>query len=63
MKIKQKDMFCLICDDSKFAPKDITNRLICGIYATRKEAQVVSKEIKDCLCLHSIKKCTVTVEI
>lgn len=57
------EYYAIICDDSKYTPKKMkANKLICGVYSTRKEAVEAEKEIKDCMCPHVIKKCSVTIQ-
>lgn len=60
MRLKAKDFYALICDDSKYSKGQKAEKMLCGIYASKKEAQNAAKEIKDCLCKHYIKKGNVT---
>lgn len=61
-RVQGQDFYALICDDSKFTDKaDVVNEMLCGVYASRKEAQEVAKEVADCVCGHYIKKCDVTI--
>jgi len=62
-------MYALICDDSKYVDlptqvgKDqLATKMICGVYSEKAEAEEASKHIEDCLCVHHIKRCKVTVE-
>lgn len=60
MKIKgSDDYYVLLCDcgNSRKHP------MICGVLASRKEAQDLAEEVKGCESKHTIKKCKVTVEI
>lgn len=59
MKLQAKNYFALLCDSGK-TKKD---QLICGVYASRKEAREVAKEIKSCPAKHLIKKCKIAVEV
>lgn len=53
----------LLCDEwSTFRIKK-ENPMICGVYPSLKEARAVAKAVKDCPCKHSVKKCTVSVEV
>ncbi len=69
MKLKRNDFYALICDDwwlrTKKERKDKTKRdpMLCGVFASKKEAQEADKEIKGCYGKHYIKKCKVQVEI
>jgi len=63
MKLTAKDFWVLICDDSKYAIKGKkVNRMVCGVFASKKEAQEVFDTVKECLCKHYIKRCMVTVK-
>ena len=59
MKIKGKDFYALLCNCSKYGDKDL---FLCGVYATRKEAEVAAKEAEGCPAKHSIRKCSVEIE-
>jgi hypothetical protein len=59
-KASSKDMYALLCDDSQYNPK--YDPMICGIYASRKEAQEVANEIKECVLKHVIKKVSVSIK-
>ena len=64
MRLKRKDFWALICDDWKYRRRDKGAKrdpMLCGVYSSKKEAQEVQEEIKDCLCTHTIKKCEVEV--
>lgn len=65
-KIKAEgDYYALLCYTSKWEPKYISRKyppLICGVFASRKEARACEKEIKDCVAVHRIVKCSVTIE-
>ena len=37
--------------------------LICGVYPSKKEAQKVAEEVKDCPAKHSIKKCKIKITL
>lgn len=50
--------YAIVCSDRNFAPQKVKNEMICGIYASLKEAREAAKEIKDCPCRHSIVKGT-----
>ncbi len=58
--MKIKNYYAIICDCSE---GDHDDQLICGIYASKKEAQDVANEIKDCPAPHYIKKCDAIVTI
>ncbi len=61
MKIKGQDIYyALLCDCSEKGRKDL---LLCGVYASKREAQEANKGVKDCVAKHLIKKCKVTIEI
>jgi len=63
MKIKSgHSYYVLICSDDKFVPRGKECKIICGVYSTRKEAEECKEAIKDCVCRHYIRKCSVTVE-
>lgn len=63
MKLTTKDFFVLLCDDRKYrSKKEKRDPMICGVYASKKEAQDCAEEIKDCVLDHYIKQCKVTVE-
>jgi len=65
MKYTSKTMYALICDDSKYWPKEkrkTLEPLLCGVYGSRKEAHAASAEVKDCLCKHYVKRVKVTCE-
>lgn len=53
--------YVVICDDMKYG-NPIFDPLICGVFASYKEAKEMAKGIKDCMCSHTIKKVRVTVE-
>ena len=36
---------------------------ICGVYPSNKAAREVAKQVKDCPCKHSIKKCNVKITL
>lgn len=55
----EKSYWALLCD----CGVKPDNFLICGVYASRKEAQEVNKEIKDCPAKHYIKRCKVEIKI
>ena len=66
MKIKGVGTYyVLICDDSKYVMnRDVpAQKLICGVYASMKEAKKNAHDVKDCPCKHTIKRCKVTVEV
>lgn len=51
-----KNYYALLCDcsvDGKL--------LICGVYASRKEAKEVAEKIRDCKAKHKIVKCSVKI--
>lgn len=57
--------YALLCDTSKYEPKYVSKKyppLICGVFASRKEARACEKEIKDCPAVHRIVKCSVTID-
>jgi len=56
--IKFKDCYAIVCSDENFAPKSKKNRMICGIYASKKEAGEAEKDIGGCVCKHTIVKGT-----
>ncbi len=59
MKIKGQNIYyALLCDCSEKGRKDL---LLCGVYASKREAQKANKG--DCPAKHLIKKCKVTIEI
>lgn len=41
-------------------PKD---PMVCGVFASKREAEELAKEIKGCPSRHSIKKCTVEIKL
>lgn len=45
------------CDEDKNKP------MICGIYPSKKEAEEVNKDVKDCFAEHKIKRCKVEIII
>ena len=51
MTYSGKNYYALIC-----------HTMICGVYASRKEANEVAKEVKDCGEKHKIIKCEVSVK-
>ena len=51
------DYYALLCDVSKSEGKF----LLCGVYASKKEAQEVAKEVEDCPARHFIRKVEVEV--
>ena len=59
MKIKGKDYWVLLCDCGAGKNKF----MICGVLASKKEAQELNKGIKDCPAKHLIKKCKIEVDI
>jgi len=59
MKLKAKNYYALLCDCSAKGKKDM---LICGVYASRKEAKEVADEIKKCPAKHYIKKANIQIE-
>jgi hypothetical protein len=59
MKLKGKNYFALICDSG--IGKD--RFLICGVYGSKKEAQEVNEDIKDCPAKHSIKECDIEISL
>lgn len=60
MKITRKNYYVLFCDDSKYNKKfDLAeDGLVYGVYSSLREARNVGKDIKDCLCKHYIKRCS-----
>ena len=57
-------MYALLCDSGVRVGVGVLDyQLLCGVYATRKEAQEVGKEIKDCPAKHNIRKCKVKVTL
>ena len=52
--------YVLLCDCSMYGDKDL---LICGVYASLKEAREVQREVKDCPAKHWVNKCSVSVVI
>ena len=55
-------MFALVCTEKGYAPKYTkTYHLICGAYATKKEAREANKGIKDCFLPHIIMPCEVII--
>ena len=58
--MKIKNYYALICDCTE---SSIDDAIVCGIYATRGEAQEVADEIKDCPARHYIKRCDAIVTI
>ena len=66
MNLTRKDFYALICDDWKYMRRTKGAKrdpMLCGVFSSKKEAQDCAKEIKDCSCTHTIKKCKVTVTI
>ena len=57
MNLYGKNYYALLCHSG--ATKD--DAIICGVYATKKEAEEVYGEIKDCVCKHTIKRCSVNI--
>jgi hypothetical protein len=53
--------YALICDDSEYSEK--FDPLVCGIFASLKEAKQCLKVIKDCPLKHSIHLCDFVCEI
>ncbi len=51
-KIKGEKYWVLLCDD-----------MICGVLSSKKEAQELAIEVKDCPVKHKIKECDVMVFI
>lgn len=39
------------------------NEMICGVFASKREAVEVRKEVDGCGAKHTIRKCNVTVEL
>jgi hypothetical protein len=37
--------------------------LICGVFATKKEAQEANEFVKDCFIKHKIKRCKVEIKL
>lgn len=63
MRVKRDNFFALICDDRKYrSKKEKSDPVLCGVFSTKKEAQELFNEIKDCVLDHYIKKCKVTIE-
>jgi len=59
MKIKSShEYYVLLCD----CGKDKKHQMICAVIASKKEAQDLNKEVKDCVARHTIRKCKLTVE-
>lgn len=60
-KFKGSDhYYVLLCDCSAYGDKDM---LICGVFASYKEAREVQRDVKDCPAKHWIKKCSVVVTL
>ncbi len=56
-EIKGEGYFwALLCYCSKGDP------MICGVYPSKKEAQEVAEDVKNCVCKHTIKKCKVLIK-
>lgn len=65
MKLKRNDFWALICDDWEYRSKDAKPKrdpMLCGVFASEKEALDCAKDIKDCVLDHYIAKCGVRVE-
>lgn len=67
MKIKgQNEYYALLCDTSKWEPKYISKKyppLICGVFASRREAKECADAVKDCVAVHKIVKCQVVITV
>ena len=61
MTIKAKDYWVLLCDDSEYNPK--YDPMVCGVYASKKEALDAAGNIEECELKHSIEKCSVEIVI
>lgn len=59
MKLEAKNYFVLLCNSG------VRNNdpLICGVFASKKEAQDIAQTVKDCPAKHKIKKCDVVITI
>ena len=57
MNLYGKNYYALLCHSG--ATKD--DSIICGVYATKKEAQDADKGVGDCPCKHTIKRCSVNI--
>lgn len=62
--------YALLCDDTSFLnltakqlKQSKAQPMICGVYASKEEASVITKEVKDCPCKHTIVKCSVSITL
>lgn len=53
------DYWAVLCDCTESSLEE--DMMICGVYASKKEALEASEEVKDCVCKHYIKECSVVV--
>lgn len=58
-KLKGEKYYALLCHCGAGGYWDI---VICGVYASRKEAKEANIEVEKCHARHTIKKCNVTIE-
>ena len=56
-KIQGEEYYTLLCH----CGKTYWDALICGVYASKQEAEKVKEEIKKCHARHTIKKCDITI--
>lgn len=58
-KIRGEKYYALLCHSGDRGYWDV---VICGVYASRKEAEEVDIEVAHCHARHTIKKCDITIE-
>jgi len=60
IKIKGEGWYwALLC----YCGKNDNTPMICGVYPTKKEAEEVNREVKDCVANHKIRKCKITISL
>lgn len=63
MSGKHAPYYAVICSDAKYATTKMkASRLICGVFASRKEAEEMMEKIKGCVLTHYIRRVSLTIE-